>query len=376
MNKNDKIHVCHLVYSFDIGGLERVIANCITTLDKDHYHHSIIALTEIGSFISEIDVDIDSYSLNKISGHDFKSHLKLYDLLKKIKPDVLHSYNLSTIEYHWLAPLVGVKLRVHAEHGRDSYDINGSVTKYKILRRVMSPFINRFIAVSEDLSDWLKYEVHIYNKKVVLINNGIDTEYYRPNPSDLPLKHSFAEKFVFGHVSRLHPIKNQAFIIDSFIEACRQSPHFDQNCILVIVGDGPDKEKLEQRVAGCPEIADKIIFTGAKTNVRDYYDAFDVFVMASLAEGIPMTLLESMSMSVPHLVTAVGGIKEVTVSQVTGVSIPNDELDTYSSKMVELFENKQDLESFSDNSRKRIVKYYSQDAMVESYHQLYQTAIN
>ncbi|AXY03750.1 hypothetical protein D1115_23015 (plasmid) [Vibrio alfacsensis] len=86
MNKNDKIHVCHLVYSFDIGGLERVIANCITTLDKNRYHHSIIALTEIGSFISEIDVNIDTYSLNKISGHDFKLHLKLYDLLKKSNP--------------------------------------------------------------------------------------------------------------------------------------------------------------------------------------------------------------------------------------------------------------------------------------------------
>ncbi len=173
MNDKEKIHVCHLVYSFNIGGLERVIINCINALDKEKYRHSIVALTNIGEFIQEVDGQIDFYALHKKVGHNFCVHWELYKLLRSIKPDVLHSYNLSTIEYQWVASLLNVNLRVHAEHGRDSYDVDGSVWKYRFLRKAMSPFINTFIAVSKDLSDWLSEDVNIPKRKVSLIANGL-----------------------------------------------------------------------------------------------------------------------------------------------------------------------------------------------------------
>ncbi len=207
-----KIHICHLVYSFEVGGLERVIANCIGALDSNKYRHTIIALTNVGEFFSEINGNVESYSLQKKEGNDFGTHLKLYKILKKIKPDVLHSYNLSTIEYQWVAFFTRIKLRVHAEHGRDSYDMLGDVKKYQMLRRVMSPFIDYFVSVSEDLHGWLKNEVNISEKKLSLITNGIDTDYYQPFDQNNNEFNAFENKFIFGHVSRLHPIKNQDFL--------------------------------------------------------------------------------------------------------------------------------------------------------------------
>ncbi|UUM32250.1 glycosyltransferase [Vibrio japonicus] len=373
MVKKEKIHVCHLVYSFDIGGLERVIANCIGALDKNAYRHSIIALTEVGEFISEIDGVVEHYSLNKKSGHDFFIHLKLYKILKKIRPDVLHSYNLSTIEYQWLTSFLDIQLRIHAEHGRDSYDMNGTVKKYQLLRRVMSPFIDHFVTVSQDLHHWLRDDVLIPEKKLLLITNGIDTDYYRPDNIKPERKGIYEGKFIFGHVSRLHPIKNQEFLIESFNKACFLSPSFRESCLLIIVGDGPDKDKLKKLVDNNEHLKDKIIFTGSKSNVREYYSIFDVFVMSSLAEGVPMTLLESMSMGVPHLVTSVGGITEVVEEGITGISLCDKDKDTYHEKMIELFENKNNLSTLSQNSRLRVTSSYSQNKMVGSYNKIYKT---
>ncbi len=372
MMDDKKIHVCHLVYSFDVGGLERVIANCIGALDSEKYRHTIIALTNVGDFFSEINGNVESYSLQKKEGNDFETHIKLYKILKKIKPDVLHSYNLSTIEYQWVAFFTRIKLRVHAEHGRDSYDMLGDVKKYQILRKVMSPFIDYFVSVSEDLHGWLKNDVNISEKKLSLITNGIDTDYYQP--FDNNTVDSFEGKFIFGHVSRLHPIKNQAFLLESFELACDNSEHFREKCVLIIVGDGPDKDKLNEKVEKSDTLKNRVVFTGSQKNVKEYYNLFDVFVMSSLAEGIPLTLLESMSMATPHLVTSVGGIKEVVMPDVTGISLDDNEKQYLSQKMIALFENKDELDIMANNARQRVVEHYSLHKMINSYDKIYKMA--
>ncbi len=374
MNDEKKIHVCHLVYSFDVGGLERVIANCIGALDSKKYRHTIIALTNVGDFFSQINGSVESYSLHKKEGHDFETHIKLYKILKKVKPDVLHSYNLSTIEYQWLAFLTRVKLRVHAEHGRDSYDMLGNVKKYQILRKAMSPFINYFVSVSEDLHCWLKNEVNISEKKLSLITNGIDTDFYQPFDDTESKYNNFSEKFIFGHVSRLHPIKNQKFLLESFELACKNSQNFMDSCVLIIVGDGPDRDKLDARVAKSDVLTGRVVFTGSKKDVKSYYNLFDVFVMSSLAEGIPLTLLESMSMATPHLVTSVGGIKEVVKPDITGISLNDEEKQHLSQKMIALFESKGELDSMAHNARQRVVEHYSLHKMIDSYDKIYKMA--
>ncbi len=157
--------------------------------------------------------------------------------------------------------------------------------------------IQKVIAVSVDLRDWLEYDVKIPSNKLQLIINGIDTEFF--NPISIPPRaRPYKDKFVFGHVARLHSIKNQYFFLNAFLNACQCSNDFARQCVLVIVGDGPDREKLTQYTKENEELASRVFFEGAQSNVRDYYRCFDVFLMSSIAEGIPMTLLESMSLSV------------------------------------------------------------------------------
>ncbi|MCE0493269.1 glycosyltransferase [Vibrio salinus] len=367
-----KICVCHVVYCYDVGGLERIVANCINNLNSKKYHHVIISLTKIGDFFSEISVPAEHYSLHKKPGNDFSVHVRLYKLLKQLKPDVMHSYNLGTIEYQWVAFLAGVPLRVHAEHGRDSYDPDGTVKKYQLIRRLCSLVIHRFVAVSDDLKKWLSDDVGIPEKKLRLIVNGIDTHYFDPeNTEDSARDNLKNSHFVFGHVARLHKIKNQIFLLKAFSQACMERTDFAQNCVLWIVGDGPDRACLEQFVFDNSVLRKRVKFVGSKTNVKDYYQQFDVFTMSSVAEGIPMTLLESMSMSVPHIVTRVGGINEVIIDRETGLSVNSEDLSGFMKGMLEIYTDSDSRYKMSIMARKRVQSKFSQDTMISSYEKIY-----
>ncbi|MZI95547.1 glycosyltransferase [Vibrio sp. CAIM 722] len=367
-----KIRVCHLVYSFDVGGLERIIVNCINNLKSDNFSHIIISLTTIGDFYSEIHSPVESFALNKKAGNDISLYFRLYKLLKKSHPDVMHTYNLGTIEYQWVAWLAGVPLRVHAEHGRDSYDPDGTVKKYRWLRRITSSVIHHMVTVSADLKQWLINDVHIPSRKVSLIINGVDTEFYHNALTNGHTLDFCQGKCVFGHVARLHHIKNQHFLIQAFADACKQHNDFYNECVLVIVGDGPDRSRLENFVLQQPLLNERVFFVGSQTQVINYYQNFDVFLMSSLAEGVPMTLIESMSMSIPHLVTRVGGIKEVIIDNETGLSVESDDLQGFVDNMYRLFWEPTLRSDMGSKARKRIEAHFSQHSMIEAYEKIYQ----
>lgn len=368
---NKKRHVCHLVYSFDVGGLERIIANCINNLDEEKFIHTIISLTNITDFIEQTNFPISHYSLNKKEGNDISIYCRLYQLFLQLKPDVLHTYNLGTIEYQWIAMLAKIPLRIHAEHGRDSYDPNGAVKKYQLLRKICSYAIHRIVPVSQDLYEWLVCEVGIPRKKVYLVVNGIDTRYFNSEGITSHELKNLNGKFIFGHVARLHSIKNQMLILKSFLIACQNSNEFSNHCVLVVIGDGPDRGNLERFVSENPVLKERVFFTGSKTNVRDFYCHFDVFLMSSLAEGIPMTLLESMSMSIPHLVTSVGGIKEVIQENKTGLSVHSDDICNYSRGLLKLFIEKERTKIMAVEARNRIIEKFNQDIMITEYSNIY-----
>lgn len=372
---NEKVHICHLVFRFDIGGLERVVVNSINHLDDNQFRHTIIALTYVTDFISEIDKDVEHYSLNKKAGNDYKVHVRLFKLLRQLAPDVLHTYNLATIEYQWVGLLAGVPLRIHAEHGRDSYDPTGSVKKYQLIRKVCSYAVHKVVAVSSELEEWLSEKVGISHSKLQLIANGIDVDYFNRdiavrsnNVTELSGRQS---SFIFGHVARLHAIKNQIMLLEGFLGACQASEDFSKSCSLVIVGDGPDEKKLKSYVAAHALLKENVIFTGAQSGVRDYYRSFDVFVMSSIAEGVPMTLLESMSMSVPHLVTKVGGIGEVINHGKTGLGVDSGDKEAFTKGLIELYTDSEQVAKMSDAARARIVNAYSQEMMTQKYTDLY-----
>ncbi len=365
-----KTKVLHVVHRLDIGGLERVLLNCINSLPEAQFEHRIVALTGYSEdFKNLLAKPVEVISLNKREGNDWRIFKRFYDQVKIFQPHCVHTYNLATVELQFIAWLSGVKLRVHAEHGRDIFDPSGANKKYRLLRKVLSPFITKIIPVSRDLYDWLLNDVGIRRKKLQLILNGISTSNFYP-----ATKSDFGKRpFVFGHVGRLAKIKNQQLLVRAFKQASQISADFAAHCQLVIIGGGECFDELNTLIDEFG-LQNHIYLPGPKLDMRAEYAGIDVFVMSSLAEGIPMTLLESMACEIPPVVTRVGGIPEV-VDASCGMLYESQDQDALATIMLEMFNQPEKVQQLGKNAREKIVSVYSEEAMVEAYRQIYQGSI-
>lgn len=353
--------IVHLIYCLSTGGLERVMANCIRELNNNPFRHIVISLTDASDFAKELPADVAVFCLNKKPGADLWLHVRLWRLLRKLKPNVLHSYNLATLEYHPVAWLAGVKGHLHAEHGRDIADPHGEIVKYQRLRRWLSPFLNTFISVSADLQQWLKTVVRISSEKNHLIYNGVNTETFKPAKD----KNSI---FTFIHVARLSPVKNQQMLIAA---AVLLQQHDKSPWQLCIVGDGPARNSLEQFSQQAGLKPERICFLGERKDVAELMAKSHVFVMSSIAEGVPMTILEAMACGLPIISTAVGGIPEL-ISTSEGILVEQQDTAGFASAMLSYLQYPNKQKEHGNIARTKVCQKFSEQTMVQKYAAWYQ----
>ena len=163
--------VAHIIHRLDIGGLEQGLVNIINFLPSDCYRHAIVCLTGYTKFISRIrNKNVSIFALHKREGIDFSIYAKVWRLLRRLRPDIVHTHNLSTLETLLPVSCAGVRCRIHSEHGREGADIDGKNRKYNILRRAFKPLVHRYIALSDDLALWLKERVGVSSDKIIQIS--------------------------------------------------------------------------------------------------------------------------------------------------------------------------------------------------------------
>jgi sugar transferase (PEP-CTERM/EpsH1 system associated) len=176
--------VVHVVYRFRVGGLENGLVNWINHMPPDRYRHVIVCLTRSTAFKTRINRQgVPLVELNKAPGQDLRTHQRFWGILRQLRPDIVHTRNLATLEFQVTSALAGVRGRVHGEHGRDVYDLDGTNIKYNILRRAVRAFVRQYIAVSRDLTQWLIDTVGVRSDRVTQIYNGVDMVKFSPRKS-------------------------------------------------------------------------------------------------------------------------------------------------------------------------------------------------
>ncbi|MES2900224.1 MAG: TIGR03088 family PEP-CTERM/XrtA system glycosyltransferase [Pseudomonadota bacterium] len=356
--------VVHLIYRLDVGGLETLLVDAVNRMPAHKYRHAIVCLTGYTDFAERITrKDVTLHALNKAPGLGLGTHADFYQLLRRLKPAILHTYNLSAIEYSVTAALAGVPVRIHAEHGRDAGDPQGLNRKHNLLRRLMAPFIDRFIPVSRDLQDWLITVVGIARNKTLLINNGVDTARFAP-------AQQAPSEFVVGTVGRLQDVKNQAGLVDAFARLRTLLPAMRDELRLVIVGDGPLREKLAAKVADAA-LGSAVSLAGSRSDVAEQMRRFSVFALPSIAEGTPVTLLEAMACGLPVVASAVGGIPDLVQDGVTGTLVPAGDPQALAEALGRYAGDPALCARHATAARARIETHYSVDAMLQAYLDLY-----
>jgi len=363
--------IVHVIHRLQVGGLENGLVNLINRLPVDRYRHAIVAMTEITSFRERIQRSgVDCYAMHKKPGKDFGVYIKLWRLFRKLKPAVVHTRNVNTLEAQWPAWLAGVRRRVHGEHGRNMEDLDGENKKYLLMRRLFRWWVHRYVALSMDMKQWLLSRVRVNPKRLVHIYNGVDTERFIPGRDaareliPVPLR----DGFIIGTVGRLQAEKNQAGLVRVFIRLAKQKPATPLR--LVIFGDGEVRAELENLLADA-NVTEAAWLAGNRDDVAQLLPALDLFVLPSLGEGISNTILEAMACGVPILATRVGGNAELVIEGKTGSLVAAADDDVLIAAVTHYLDNPSLLREHGLAGRRRVESTFSLQAMVDAYQRLY-----
>lgn len=373
--------IAHIIYSLGVGGLENGLVNLINRMPPDQYRHAIICLKNSTDFSSRLHrKDVSIYELNKKEGQDWASFVSLYRLLRKIKPDIVHTRNLAAIEYQIPALLAGVRLRVHGEHGWDTFDPQGENKKYQWLRRFMSLLIHRFIPLSQHLQNYLLEKVKIPEQKISRICNGVDTDRFKPRSDvrqalqDCPFTAN-DDQILIGTVGRMHGVKDQLTLVRAFIELLEQYPELTDFVRLVIIGEGPLRAKALQLLAE-NKLDCYAWLPGQRDDIAEIMHFLDIFVLPSQAEGISNTILEAMASGLPVIATNVGGNQELVVHGQTGFLVEKQNPPQMRGYLFEYVKDKSKRQLHGKNGRQRVLTEFSMDEMVTRYRAVYDSWIN
>ena len=275
--------VAHVIYRLDVGGLENGLVNLINHIPAERYRHAIICLTGYSDFRQRIRrSDVPVFALDKPSGNSPITHVKLWRLLRQLRPDIVHTRNLAALEGALPAALAGVPLCIHGEHGRDVEDLDGSNRKYQLWRRLLKPFVDHYIAVSQDLEAYLQQKIAVAPARVTQIYNGVDSGRFHPagqRREQVPCAgFSGPGQFVIGTVGRMQEVKDPLTLARAFVLLMQGMPRAAQRLRLVMIGDGPLRERVSALLADAG-VAQYAWLPGERDDVPSIMRSFDLFVL-------------------------------------------------------------------------------------------------
>lgn len=372
---SEKPLIAHVLYRLDTGGMERIVVSLINAT-RDRYRHAVIALAGMGTLRLEIEGTVEAcLSLDKKPGKDWPCYFRLWRALRALKPDAVQTYNLGALDLAPVVKLAGVRRLVHAEHGRDVTDPRGENTKYIHLRRALAPFIAKFVAVSPDLQSWLIERVRIRPSKVLYIANGIDpatftTTRFPSRPRKLLGDFAPSGTVLVGNVARLDKVKDHACLISAFKCLHEMARETSVDCRLVIAGAGPQRDALQHRIERLG-LSRTVRLLGNRDDVAQLLAECDVFALSSIAEGMPVTLLEAMASGLPVVATNVGGIASVVEDRVTGTLVPAGDPQALAFALHAYVTNENLRRQHGEAGCARVEKQFSLRAMVSNYAALY-----
>jgi glycosyltransferase involved in cell wall biosynthesis len=364
------MRVLHIVPSFGFGGMEKIICAVIEGTANRH-EHIVLPLdgcSRAAAWIPHVNVQLLQFAKSTSRHYFFQS---LHTMVRTVRPHLLMTYNWGATDAIWLGRLAGIRHILHNEHGFNIEEGVTTVWKRDCIRFLVYRLSSRVIVVSHELQEMLRQRFLLSENKIQRIPNGIDTSYYSPDIGERQrVRKSLGfmdSDCVLGFSGRLDPVKNLDLLLNIF---CKCRPH-ETPFRLLIVGDGPERQRLE---AYCREknFHQYVVFTGQQEQVLPYLRAMDVFLLTSLREQMPLTVLEAMAVGLPVISTRVGEVPYI-------IDEGEDGFIRDRKPLAEAFE--QPLRSLLDSSRqramglaarKKVLTRFQQNMMVKQYAQVIQ----
>jgi len=361
-------NVLHLTEIYDTGGAENMLISLVENLDKSRYR-SIVCLLRDGWLNTQLQKrGIETMVIPQPHSVDFPWLQRVYRVLRDRCIDVMHAHEFAMNIYGSVLSLVTRIPIITTVHGKNYYG-----DKWR--RRLAYRFAARrstMVAVSEDLKGFLMQRIGIHPNRIRVVYNGIDLQTYKVNDSNNAIRDELGispDQPIIGTVGNLFAVKGQSYLL----RACKSIANHFPNFVLLVAGAGEELVMLEQQ-ANILGISGNVKFLGFREDVPSLLQAMDVFVLPSLSEGLPLSILEAMAMQKPVVASNVGGIPEVVQDGMTGCLVPPSDPEALADKILQLLHHPQAAVTLGKQGRKRVEVTFGLNQMVYEYQSLYANA--
>ncbi len=349
--------IVHVVYSLDMGGAEVLVAQLCRIQRANGHQVSVCAYSRLGS-VGELlrDEGFEIYVPGEAP--PAKTMLRYFKHFRALKPDVVHCHNVApTIQAALAAKLTGVRRIISTRHSlvAPPYNVAEEV-KYG----VMASCCDWIAGICEVTCENLRGAPLAHRSKIVRVYNGATA--IEPVPFNALGKRGFTLIFV----GRLAAVKNLQTLIRAVAIAVEHLPELE----FWIVGDGPVRGELEALAAEL-SVTDHVRFWGQRLDTAQFFCAADAFVMSSVSEGLPVSLLQAMSIGVPAIVTDVGGMAEVVRLSGAGLLAPVGDSAELAEQIVRLAGDVELRAEFSQRAKDTYLAEFTLEAMEAAYMELY-----
>ncbi len=365
-----KINVLHIYQNSKIGGVQQQFLSLLKAYDRDVFNPIFCCLGPEEEISKEIErIDIETVALNRVRYHRFTPGIvrDLYRLMKQKNIHIVRTHRYRANLYGRLAALLsGVPVKIISLHDNYRKDLR---LERRIVNKILLKATDKIVAVSESIrKDIIKYD-GIDSSKILVIPNGIDTERFNPEGNFADIRKGFSIKesdIVLGFIGRVVPAKGLEYLIDALPFLKKEF----KNIKLLITGEGSTMERLKKK-AKENNVHDSIIFTGKRRDIPDILSCTDIFVMPSVAEGLPNALLEAMAMGKPIVATEVGGIPEVIKNRHSGFLVPPRNPEALATAIKDLISNEQLAAKMGQAARHIVLDNFSIWSIAQKWQTLY-----
>jgi sugar transferase (PEP-CTERM/EpsH1 system associated) len=373
-------HIVHVIYRLAVGGLENGLVNLVNGLPADAWRHTIVSLTDVDDAFAQRVVarNVEIVALGKGPGHAHRAYPRLWRLFRGCRPAIVHTRNLAGLEIAPVAWAAGVPARLHGEHGRDADDPDGSNVRRRRIRRFYRRFVTRYVALSPDLATYLQDAVGVPADRIEQIYNGVDVQRFTPREAREPIEGCpFVDPglAIIGAVGRLDTVKDHANLASAFVRVLREHPALRATLRLVIVGEGPERSRVEAILEG-GGVRGLAWLPGARHDVPAVLRGLDLFVLPSFGEGVSNTILEAMAAGLPVVATRVGANADLVADGDTGCIVPPSDDAALASAIAGYATDPQRAIAHGRAGRLRVEQRFSLQRMIDRYHRLYLALIN
>lgn len=362
------LRIMHVLLSMGVGGVEQGVKNVVTGLDQLGFRQCIMCLENRGTLSEDVPPGVPVWACGESGGSSRPEALwQLSRRIREFAPDIIHARNCTA----WLYS--GCAWKMTGSRGRLVFSIlgldwEGPVAPVRTLAyRYLAKRTAALLAVSTSTADEFSSATAIPRRQFLVLRSRVDTEVFRPRVSGDP--QAGDENCTVGCVARLGKRKGHEDLLRALWQVQQRG---SCRVCLIVAGDGPQRSALKQ-LAEELGISKSVRFLGEVRDVPSLLQRVDIFVLPSLSEGRPTSIMEAMAAGLPLVATRVGAVESLVAHGTTGFLIEPRDADSLALAISNLAKDPALRRALGAAGRRVAETQFGVESMVAAYEAVYQS---